>query len=365
MKNNLFRVAVLALSSLIFVIGCSDDKQEQTSKAPPMVQVYQVGKDTQPGVRRFVAKVDALSTVDMAFQVSGRINKLVDRQGVVIPQGDLLAALEPQDYQLALRQAQSSLRKAESDFERGKELKKENYISESDFDSLETAYENAEIAVENAELNVEYAELHAPFDALITNRLVEKFSFVQPNQPVLRVQNINYLRVHVNIPEQLMRMAVEEAPHYTVYLEDKKGNKILDKQGKPVELAYLEHKTEVNSATQTYQVTFKLPRMEGVELLPGMVLTARIEIDRQPNQAGWWVPMSAVDTSGKEEFAVWLYDKQAGTVSYHPVELGVIRDENAQIVKGIEAGQFIVSAGIRQLQDGMQVRQFDSEKPVL
>ncbi len=365
MKTNLLRVVIVLVTSIVFLLGCSGQEAEVTAKPAPLVQLHEVGKDTQPVIRRFVARVDALSTVDLSFQVAGRINQLADRQGVVIPQGKLLAALDPQDFELALRQAQSSLRKAQSDFERGKQLKQDNYISASDFDSLKTSYENAEIAVENAQLNMEYTELHAPFDALITNRLVEKFSYVQPNQPVLRVQNINYLRVHVNIPEQIMRAAVEDAPHYQVYLEDKQGNRILDKSGQPVELSYLEHKTEVNSATQTYQVTFKLPRMEGVELLPGMVLTARIEIDRQPERAGWWVPLNGVDTSGEQEFAVWLYDPANQTVNYHPVELGIIRDQNAQVIKGIEAGQVIVAAGIRELQNGMKVRPFDSEKPVL
>ncbi len=364
MRNNCLRLTMWLIASVMVISGCSKDEPKQTEQPAPLVQLYEVGADTQTTARRFVARVDALSTVDLSFQVSGRINQLVEKQGIVVPEGELLAALEPQDYELALRQAKSSLRKAESDFQRGEELKKESYISDSDYDGLKTNYENAQIAVENAQLNIEYAELHAPFNALITNRLVEKHSFVQPNQPVLRVQNINYLRVHVNVPERMMRMAVEEGPHYQVYLENKAGEKVTGNDGQPVTLSYLEHRTEVNEATQTYRVTFKLPRIKGVELLPGMVLTARIEIER-PDAQSWWVPLKAVDTSGQEEFAVWLYDEKTKTVSYHPVEVGVIRDNQAQVKGGISAGQKIVSAGIRQLHENMTVRPFDSEKPVL
>lgn len=364
MRTNPTRFFIFVLACLGALMACSDQQAEIKAKPAPLVQLHEVGKDTQPTARRFVARVDALSTVDLSFQVAGRIDTLVERQGVVVPEGDLLAALDTQDYELALRQAESSLRKAKSDYERGQQLKQDSYISDSDFDGLQTNFENAEIAVENAKLNLEYTELHAPFDALITNRLVEKHSYVQPNQPVLRVQNINYLRVHVNIPEQLMRLAVEEAPHYQVYLEDKAGDKVTNAQGEPLTLTYLEHRTEVNSATQTYRVTFKLPRMEGVELLPGMVLTARIEVARN-QAASWWVPMSAVDTSGSSEFAVWVYNAKQQTVAYQPVELGVIRDQQAQVLAGIKAGQQIVAAGIRELQDGMQVRPFDSESPVL
>ena len=364
MNINFLRSAMWLLAGCLILTGCSKEAAEKNVRAKPLVQLHEVGADVQPTARRFVARVDALSTVDLSFQVAGRINQLVERQGIVVPEGELLAALDPQDYELALRQAESSLRKAMSDFERGKELKKESYISDSEFDGLKTNFENAEIAVENAQINVEYTELHAPFNALITNRLVEKHSYVQPNQPVLRVQNINYLRVHVNVPERMMRMAVEEAPHYQVYLENNAGEKVTGKDGKPVTLSYLEHRTEVNEATQTYRVTFKLPRIEGVELLPGMVLTARIEIER-PEADSWWVPLTAVDTSGDSEFALWLYNEKTQTVTYQPVEVGVIRDEQARIISGVSAGQKIIAAGIRQLQDEMKVRPFDSEQPVL
>ena len=356
-------MAIAAASAAFLLAGCSGEAQEQKAPPPPLVQVYEVGADDQTVVRHFVARVDALSTVDLSFQVAGRINQLADRQGVVVPVGELLAALDPQDYELALKQSEASFRKAKSDFERGKQLQNDNYISQSEFDALETAYENAELAVENAGINIEYTELHAPFDALITNRLVEKFSYVQPNQSVLRVQNINYLRVHVNVPEQLMRYAVEENPVYQAYLEDEDGNLISGDDGKPVTLSYLEHKTEINTSTQTYQVTFKLPRLEHLDLLPGMVLTARIVVANPIGPVGLWVPVSAVDTSGSEDFAVWRLE--GDKVVYHPVTVGLIRDDKAQVTSGLEAGMRLVAAGTDSLQDGMTVREFNKEKPVL
>ncbi|MEG3768767.1 efflux RND transporter periplasmic adaptor subunit, partial [Alteromonas sp. 14N.309.X.WAT.G.H12] len=304
-----------------------------------------------------------LSTVDMAFQVPGRINFLVEHQGVIVPKGDLLASLEPQDYELALKQAEASYRKAKSDFERGKQLQNDNYISKSDFDSLQTAYENAELAVENARLNIDYTELHAPFDALITNRVVEKFSYVQSNQAVLRVQNINYLRIHVNVPEKLMRYVIDEKPEYRVYLETKEGDLLTDSDGKLIELSYLENKTEINDSTQTYQVTFKLPRKDGLDLLPGMVLTARVEINNSTVSAGIWVPMTAIDSTGQADFAVWRVD--GDKVVYQPVDIGLIRDGQAQIISDLQGGTKLVAAGVGSLQDGMVIREFTKESPIL
>lgn len=362
-RNSTSRLLAVMLTTLLALSACSDDKQAQQEKAPPLVQTFTVSANDQTIVRHFVARVDALSTVDLSFQVAGRITELAERQGVVIPQGDLLAGLEPQDYELSLKQAEASFRKAKSDFERGKQLQQDNYISQSDFDGLETAYENAELAVENARLNIDYTELHAPFDALITNRLVEKFSYVQPNQPVLRVQNINYLRVHVNVPEQLMRYAVEENPVYQAFLEDENGELVTGENGKPVTLSYLEHKTEINAATQTYQVTFKLPRLDSMDLLPGMALTARIVVANPIGPAGFWVPLSAVDSSGNAPFAVWRLDND--TVHYQPVEVGLMRDDKVQIIRGLDAQTKLVAAGVGTLQDGMKVREYTNRNNAL
>nr|WP_252728110.1 efflux RND transporter periplasmic adaptor subunit [Alteromonas sp. C1M14] len=353
----------MLLTSLIGLASCSGEAQVQQTSAPPLVQVYTVNGDDQTIVRHFVARVDALSTVDMAFQVAGRINFLVERQGVVIPEGELLASLDPQDYALALKQAQASYRKAASDFERGKQLQNDNYISKSDYDSLQTSFENAELAVENARLNIDYTELRAPFDALITNRVVEKFSYVQPNQAVLRVQNINFLRIHVNVPEQLMRYAVDKNPAYQVFLENERGELILNSDGEPVMLSYLENKTEINENTQTYQVTFKLPREDGLELLPGMVLTARIVIANPVGPAGLWVPITAIDSTGEADFAIWRIDN--GKVYYQPVDVGLIRDGKAQVIEGLTPDTKVVAAGIGALQNGMDVREFTKESPVL
>lgn len=362
-KMKKFGMGIVLLLAVIGLSACSGEAQVQELPEPPLVQVITVDDNAQTVVRHFVARVDALSTVDMAFQVPGRINFLVEHQGVIVPKGDLLASLDPQDYELALKQAEASYRKAKSDFERGKQLQNDNYISKSDFDSLQTAYENAQLAVENARLNVDYTELKAPFDALITNRVVEKFSYVQSNQAVLRVQNINYLRVHVNVPEKLMRYVIDEKPEYRVYLETKEGALLTDSDGKPIELSYLENKTEINDSTQTYQVTFKLPRKDGLDLLPGMVLTARVEINNPSVSAGIWVPMTAIDSTGQADFAVWRVD--GDKVVYQPVDIGLIRDGQAQIISDLQGGTKLVAAGVGSLQDGMVIREFTKESPIL
>ena len=110
MKNRISinRLMAVMLTALVALSACSDDKQGEQQKQPPLVQTFTVSANDQTVVRHFVARVDALSTVDLSFQVAGRINRLAERQGVVIPKGDLLAALEPQDYELSLKQAEAA-----------------------------------------------------------------------------------------------------------------------------------------------------------------------------------------------------------------------------------------------------------------
>ncbi|CAM5218752.1 efflux RND transporter periplasmic adaptor subunit [Alishewanella longhuensis] len=133
--------------------------------------------DEHASSRHFVGRIDAVSTVDLAFQVGGRVIELPVQQGQIIPAGELLAELDPTDYQLALQQAEVQLEQARRDLERAKPLREQGILTPSAFDQLQTNYEIARVAckMRSAMLTT---QLMAPFDALINRRLIERYSTV-------------------------------------------------------------------------------------------------------------------------------------------------------------------------------------------
>lgn len=336
---------------LSFVIGLSacSDATPPATVIVPTVKLYTINGEDQASSRHFVGRIDAVSTVDLAFQVGGRVTELPVQQGQVVPAGELLAALDPADYRLAVEQAEVQLAQASRDLERGKPLREQGVLTPSAFDQLQTNFEIARVALENARRNLDYTQLKAPFDALVTRRLVERFATVAAGTPLLRVQNINELRVHINVPEQIMRQ-VRDSSDYLVSV------RLSEAASERYPLAYREHATEVDPLTQTYQVSFAMPRLPDVNLLPGM--TVNVVTEKVATDSTVLIPVSALDTATPEQFYVWRYLPDSQTVQRIAVQVGTVREQQIEVLSGLNRGEQVVSAGIYQLQPGQQVQPF-------
>lgn len=343
-----FKSPCWVLSFVIGLSACSDATPPATVIVPT-VKLYTINGEEQANSRHFVGRIDAVSTVDLAFQVGGRVTELPVQQGQVVPAGELLAALDPADYQLAVDQAEVQLAQASRDLERGKPLREQGILTPSAFDQLQTNFEIARVALENARLNLDYTQLKAPFDALVTRRLVERFATVAAGTPLLRVQNISELRVHINVPEQIMRQ-VRDTSDYLVSV------RLSEAASERYPLAYREHATEVDPLTQTYQVSFAMPRLPDVNLLPGM--TVNVVTEKVATDSTVLIPVSALDTATPEQFYVWRYLPDSQTVQRIAVQVGTVREQQIEVLSGLNRGEQVVSAGIYQLQPGQQVQPF-------
>lgn len=349
------RPALLSGSLLLALLlsACDSEQNKASGPVTPLtVHLITLDPNTHTSSRQFVGQVDAVSTVDLAFQVGGRLTELPVQQGQVIPAGQLLAALDPTDHQLAVNQAEVTLQQAQRNLERGRQLQPQNFVSRSDMDQLEAAYENARLGLENARRNLAYTRLEAPFDALVTRRLVERFATLSAGAPVLRIQNVSELRIHIQLPEHLLRDVASQSGK--VQIQALLG----DSSDQRYDLSYREHATEIDPATQTYRITFGMPRPQDVNLLPGMTLTVQA-MQQDESRTAFWIPLSALDTSTPGQFRVWRYNPESSQVEPQQIEVGPFRQDQVQVLSGLNSGTQIVTAGLHQLQPGRQVRPFN------
>lgn len=333
------------------LIGCQADSAE-TVASPKPVRLFEVQEQEPLQTRQFVGRVNALTTVDLAFQVGGELVELPIQQGSVVPAGELIAALDPTDYQRQLEQAKVQYDQARRELERGRPLREKGFLTPSALDTLESNFELARVARDRAQRNLDYTRLHAPFDALISRRLIERFSSVQAGMPLVRVQDVTELRVQINVPEQLM-MQAQRGQGHEIYAS---FSQLPDLR---LPLTYREHATEADPVTQTYAVTFALPRPEEASILPGMTLTVTVLPDLPvQTQTTWWIPFSALDTRQADAFQVWIYDAASAQVMPRQVEVGRLLADQVEILQGLSLGEQIVSSGISHLHPGQPVRPF-------
>ena len=108
------RKAVLYYSLLLVVAftavlaGCERQEQERTSAVRP-VRILTIGDGSIGRSLAYSGQIRAGETAELGFEVAGRIIELPVKEGQQVNEGDMLARLDPADYQAGLNQAEAEL----------------------------------------------------------------------------------------------------------------------------------------------------------------------------------------------------------------------------------------------------------------
>lgn len=348
--------AVLGLSLALW--GCGDEPQEEAPMAQP-VKLFTVDSMTKGRLRHYPGKVVATEGSELAFRVSGQLEKFAVRAGEEVKKGQLLAALDPADFrnQLADRQAQYDL--ANSQYQRSISLHERGVISESQFDELKARRLQAQAALSLARDNVNYTRLKAPYAGTVARTYVENFQFVQAKEPILYLQGNKDIDIEFAVSERFFTNLREGGEDYQ---PDVRFEGAPDKVFKA---SYKEHEASADDRTQTYIITLTMANPEGIVVLPGMSVDVAIDLTQIMRKASAWpqVPVEAVfNKDGEDGAYVWRFDPQANVVNAVAVTLGQVVGDGVEITAGLDAGDRIVSAGVHHLKEGQAVRELVKER---
>ena len=152
--------------------------------------------------------------VDLSFQVSGKIEKMLKEEGDTVKAGELIAIIDDKDYVSNLEKAKADVEKtlaikddAESKFKRQAPLVEDNTISKQDYDTLlntknkSKADYDAAIAQKNfAKNQLDYTKIYAPEEGIIMVRVQEPGANVSKGQPVYTMAKTKpvWVRAYVN-----------------------------------------------------------------------------------------------------------------------------------------------------------------------
>ena len=201
------------------------------------------------------------------------------------------------------------------------------------------------------------ATVTAPFEGLVSRRLVDNFSTVAAGQPIARLQDVSELRVAIQVPETVLALVDETDPREMTarfpFLPDQ-----------TFALEFRELVAEPDQASQTYTALFALPSDIPANILPGMTANVRIiiEPDAEADMDAVHAPVSALSAAPDGGFVVFVYDPSTGEVASRRVGVGPVTGETVLIETGLAAGEQIVTAGVTALHDGMRVRPLERSR---
>ncbi|MBW2731129.1 MAG: efflux RND transporter periplasmic adaptor subunit [Deltaproteobacteria bacterium] len=156
----------------------------------------------------------------LAPQVSGRVAKVLVKEGQIVEKGQLLVALDRRDFLLGLRQARAAratgkaqLDAAHVEWKRLSGLLKAGAIPRGTFEKIDSqikvaraALAQADVAIAGAKNALAKTQIRAPYRAVVTRKMTEEgvYATVMPPSPVVMIEEIDTLEVVIQVPEAEM-----------------------------------------------------------------------------------------------------------------------------------------------------------------
>ena len=363
--NNYSKGAFSILFSLLLMWGCAKEEPPTKEVVRPVKAVQVGGLEVLTG-RTFPGQAKATQEANLSFRVNGTLNQFPVKVGDEVKKEQLMARLDPRDYEVNLRNAQgqldrvrAALKLAQSDYDRVVRIRDKDpgAISQAMIDAKLGERDSAKAQVTSLDAQVattkdalSYTYLKAPFKGTVVETFVENFEDVQAKQAIVRIVDTSKIEFVVNIPENLISLAPKVKKVFVRFdaFPDREISGVIKEIGK-----------EASKTTRTYPVTLIMDQPDDIKILPGMAGQARGDKESaiSAGAEGIIVPVSAVfSKDGKKEKFIWLIDEKSGQVSMRKVATGKLSDSGIMIDRGLSPGEWVAIAGVHSLKEGQKVR---------
>jgi multidrug efflux pump subunit AcrA (membrane-fusion protein) len=339
--------------------------------------------------------VEAIESVDLGFQVAGRVARVYIDEGQNARRGQCLAELEATDYEYGLQAAegqagvaQASLDKAragtraeeleqakvvferaEDDYKRYRQLYERKSMAAADFSKVEAAYRAARAqyqmaqngarvedraaagsALKQAEAQVAVSRkrvadtrLLAPLGGVLARRNIDPGEMVSAGLPAFTIMSLDPVRVRAGVPEtDVGRVHKGQRARISIpALDGRQFTGTVDLVG-----------VAADPASRTFSIRIVVPN-PGLLLKAGMIAEANIEGSGTVDTLV--IPGEAVVHDSQGSTLVYVYYPSQKQVHARRVEAGSVRDRGIEIVSGLTPGDLVVVAGQHKVREGALV----------
>lgn len=335
---------ILASISLLFLVSCTS-RVNQT-REDQTVRIDTVTSANEQTYLQYPGKVKAAQDISLAFRISGTIRKMYAEEGSRIRPGQLLAELDPTDYQIQLDATEAEYRQIKAEAERVMALYKENGTTPNANDKAVYGLKQITAKYQHHKDQLEYTRLYAPFNGFVQKRLFKTHETVGAGMPVLSLISDGVPEIEINLPAaEYIRRNLFNHYHCTFDIYP----------GEVYRLKMISITPKAN-ANQLYTMRLQLIADKQPTPSPGMntMVTIYCASEETPQLS---VPGSAIlQKDGKSQ--VFVYNPSDHTVNSCPVTLLHLLSDGRILISSdqLKPGEQIVSSGIHYIQDGETVK---------
>ncbi len=412
------RYPVLLLGAILLagIASCSRGGEEQPPREMVRpVKMLTVAPAGSAREIRFPGRVRASQRVELSFKVSGPLFELPAEEGQGVKKGDLLARIDPRDFETRIAGIESRIGEAKAELEametgarpedlailgaeveaaravrlnaeqqylRYRDLYVKRQVSKADFDRYKSEFDMASAQLATSEQNLEKgrtgartedieaqkarirgleADLKGARDALGDTYLKAPFDGLVARRFVDNFTEVRAKEPIVNFQDISKVEVLIDVPEMTMATV-RRGSGITataefaSAPGRRFDLVMKEFATDADPRTQTYQVVLEMPQPEGVDILPGMTATVSSRTGGGES-ASITVPASAVFANEAGRSQVWIIDRESMTASMREVTTGDLTGtDEIEIMEGVNPGETLAVTGVTRLRKGDRVR---------
>lgn len=363
LQNRKVKIVLGLLLAVCVIIGYRiySNIQADRARAAKMSQSRSIAVVTAHPVRRtivpqlhFSGSLDPEWQAQVAAKVDGRLEKVYVHEGDRVEKGQVLAILEQMDTDANLLSAkgsfldaQTSLRKAETDLTRYEKLYATGAVSQQVVDDYRFARDNAAAKLEAARGSLQGMEskaagtvVTAPADGIVAKRFYQEGYYAKAGTPLFAIADISMLKTTIHIPEGQVT-GVKVGNEADIALPAYPGKKLVGKITRIAPVADL--------PAHTFAAEVSVDNSEG--LLAGVY--ANVSLIGEPREQVLTIPMHAIVMRDDQQ-TVFVADAQ-GVVQRRVLALGYSDDKVAEVLSGLDEKDTIVVEGHNKLREGSRI----------
>ncbi|WP_434699554.1 efflux RND transporter periplasmic adaptor subunit [Pseudomonas sp. D1-1] len=373
-KKTVLLVALLialAALALWFIMKPVASKPSASTAVP--VKVISVVEQDVPRFASGIGTVLSLHSVVIRPQIDGILTRLLVKEGQLVKKGDLLATIDDRSIRASLDQAraqlsesQAQLAVAQVNLKRYKLLSVDDGVSKQTYDQqqalvnqLKATAQGNQAAIDSAQVQLSYTQIRSPVSGRVGIRNVDEGNFLRTSdtEGLFTVTQIDPIAVEFSLPQQMLPtlqrlIAAPDQALVKAYIGADGVTGELLGEGR---LSLIDNQINTNTGTLRAKAEFNNAAQR---LWPGQLVTLKIQtaIDK----GALVVPPTVVQRGLEQHF---VYRVKGDKVESVPVQM-VYQDSDRHIIKGVNAGDQLVSDGQSRLKPGASV-QVLSDPPAL
>jgi membrane fusion protein (multidrug efflux system) len=338
------RILPMAAACALALAGCG---KPPSSGGPP--GDFPVSAVVAPVERRaleekafLVGSLEAIEEVDLVSELDARVQAINFQEGQAVEAGQVLIQFDDRKLGASLAEMRARYNLAKAELERSANLLSRNTISQQEFDRAEAEFDAAIAQLNLAEDQLSDATIRAPFDGVMTERLVSLGQFTTRGQRLASLVAVDPIEVEFNVPEryigqlamgQRMEIGVEAFPGETF--------------AGPVTFI----SPRVDRDSRTVLVKARLAN-DDQRLKPGMF--GSLELVFKVRDEALVIPEAAVSYSGDRASVVVM--GADGKAEFRRIETGNRLSGVIEVTDGLDEGERVVVEGFQKMRPGSVIQ---------